>query len=270
MKVVAVYNIKGGVGKTTTSVNLAALAAGSGARVLVWDLDPQGAATFFFRVAPKVKGGQRALVGKAADLDPLIKGTDYSCLDLLPSDFSYRKLDILLGRKRKAIRRLADAVGALGEGYDLVLIDCPPGISAVSEAIFQLADALLVPVIPTTLSVRTLESVAAFLSKQSYRIPRLYPFFSMLDRRKALHREITERLWSDVPAFLRSAIPNAAVVERMGTRRAPLIAYAPGSEAAAAYGALWRELAARLGWAAAELPEAAAQGVDTKQRLEIL
>jgi chromosome partitioning protein len=270
MKIVAVYNIKGGVGKTTTSVNLAALAAASGTRVLVWDLDPQGAATFFFRVAPKVKGGQRALVGKAADLDALIKGTDYPCLDLLPADFSYRKLDLLLGRKKKSIKRLTSAVAALHENYDLVLIDCPPGISAVSEALFQLADALLVPVIPTTLSVRTLETVAAFLSKQRYAVPRLYPFFSMLDRRKSLHREITERLWDAVPAFLRTAIPNAAVIERMGIRRAPLVAFAPGSEAAAAYQALWRELAARLGWAPAELTEAAARGVDMKRPMGAL
>ena len=62
MKIYATYNIKGGVGKTSTAVNLAHLAAESGYNVLLWDLDPQGAATYMFRVRPKVKGGGQALV----------------------------------------------------------------------------------------------------------------------------------------------------------------------------------------------------------------
>ena len=67
MKIVGIHNIKGGVGKTTATVNLAEVASSSGARVLVCDLDPQGAATFFVRVEPKVKGGRRSLTRKAAD-----------------------------------------------------------------------------------------------------------------------------------------------------------------------------------------------------------
>ncbi len=246
MKIVGVHNIKGGVGKTTTTVNLAAIAAGVGARILVCDLDPQGAATFFFRIEQKVKGGRRSLTRKAADLDPLIKGTDYPCLDLLPSDFSFRKLDLLLGNKKKAQERLVRAMGLLDPSYDLILIDCPPGISVVSEAVFHMADALLVPVIPTTLSVRTLESLVAFLARQSYPVPQIYPFFSMLDRRKTLHRDTAEWLWREVPSFLRTAIPNSALIERMGVHRAPVAGYAPTSEIAQAYESLWQELQVRL------------------------
>ena len=87
MKIYATYNIKGGVGKTSTAVNLAHLAAQGGYNVLLWDLDPQGAATYMFRVRPKVKGGGRALVDGSRTLDDAIKATDFDGLDLAASRF---------------------------------------------------------------------------------------------------------------------------------------------------------------------------------------
>ncbi|MBV8947157.1 MAG: AAA family ATPase, partial [Solirubrobacterales bacterium] len=91
--VLASYNIKGGVGKTSAAVNLAFLAARGGATTLLWDLDPQGASTYLLRVKPKVKGGGRRLVRGKTDAGARIKGTDYERLDLLPADFSYRHMD---------------------------------------------------------------------------------------------------------------------------------------------------------------------------------
>ena len=246
MKILGVYNIKGGVGKTTTAVNLAAVAASLGGRILVWDLDPQGAASFYFRVEAKIKGGRKSLFKRRSDIDSLIKGTDYPCLDLLPSDFSYRKLDLALDQEKKSLRRLSDALSALKGNYDFVLIDCPPGISKLSEAVFQLTDTLLVPVIPTTLSVRTLEQVLTFLAKQPYRPPAIHPLFNLLDRRKTLHRQITERLWSEIPSFLKTPIANSSTIERMGVHCAPVIGFAPTSEAARAYQELWFEVQERV------------------------
>ena len=85
MKVVAVYSTKGGVGKTTTAVNLAYEAAKS-FRVLLWDLDPQGATTFLLQVKPKIKGGVGALVDGKSKVTGAIRSTDYDHLDLLPAD----------------------------------------------------------------------------------------------------------------------------------------------------------------------------------------
>jgi chromosome partitioning protein len=90
MKVIATYSIKGGVGKTTTAVNLAAEAAATGVRTLLWDLDPQGAATFLLRVKPRVKGGAERLAGTKGELDPHVRGTDQPGLHLVPADFSLR------------------------------------------------------------------------------------------------------------------------------------------------------------------------------------
>ena len=96
VKIFATYNIKGGVGKTTAAVNLAYLAAADGHRTLLWDLDPQGAASFLFRVKPRVKGGGKALIRGTKALDDAIKGTDFDDLDLIPADFTYRNMDLLL------------------------------------------------------------------------------------------------------------------------------------------------------------------------------
>jgi cellulose biosynthesis protein BcsQ len=246
VKTLAVYNIKGGVGKTAAAVNLSHLAARGGARVLVWDLDPQGAATFYFRIRPKLRGGGRALVLGRNPLDVLLKGTDYANLDLVPSDFSYRHMDLMLEGLKKPTRRIRKLLAPLDADYDYAFLDCPPGISLVSESVLEAADALLVPVIPTTLSARTLEQLRAFCARQGHAELRILPFFSIVSARKRLHRELMERLPQEGPEWLRAVIPDSADVERMGVRRAPVCAYARGSQACEAYTRLWEELAARL------------------------
>lgn len=246
MTVFATYNIKGGVGKTAAAVNLAYLAARDGARTLLWDLDPQGAATFYFRVKPKVKGGAKGLVNKEHDAADLIKGTDYDNLDLLPADFSYRHMDVHLGDKRKPTRALAKVLKPLAAEYDCIILDCPPSISLVSEAVFETADFLLVPVIPTTLSVRTLEQLMEFGRKHELERMTLLPFFSMVDRRKRLHREIIATLTAAMPTMLNSEIPYSSDVEKMGIHRAALPEFAGHSRGALAYKELWQEIRQRI------------------------
>lgn len=245
MKVVATYSIKGGVGKTTAAVNLSFEAARSGARVLLWDLDPQGAATFFFRVKPGFKGGAERLLGKKGELALHVKESDLPGLHLLPADFSLRHLDLRLDEVSHSTRRLTTLLEPLGDQYDVAFLDCPPGISLTSEAVFRAADVLLVPTIPTTLSVRTLSQLSGFLAAD-LSPPAILPFVSMLDRRKTLHRELLERLEQREPRFLHAAIPNASAVERMGTRRAPVGATAPRTAAAKAFHDLWAEVADHL------------------------
>ncbi len=247
MKVLATYNIKGGVGKTSAAVNLAALAAKDGLRTLLWDLDPQGSATFLFRVKPKVRGGVRKLIERRSDVEDLLKGTDVEGLDLLPADFSYRHMDLVLGGTRRPEARLAKLLTPVAEEYDLAILDCPPSISLVSESVFETADALLVPLIPATLSVRTFEQLLHFVGEQLADPPEIVAFFSMVDRRKRLHREVVEGLGRAYKQIATSAIPSASDVERMGLRRAPLVEFAPGSAAARAYVALWEETVGRLG-----------------------
>ena len=163
MRIIGVYNIKGGVGKTATAVNLAYVSAAAGFRTLVWDLDPQGAATYYFRVKPRVKGGGERILRGQREIDRVIKGTDFERLDLLPADFSYRNMDLVLGETKKPAKQLLRLLHPLAEEFDYIYLDCPPSISLVSENIFRAADALLIPTIPTTLSVRTYQQLLQFL-----------------------------------------------------------------------------------------------------------
>lgn len=242
MRIIGVYNIKGGVGKTATAVNLAYLSACAGYRTLVWDLDPQGAASYYFRIKPRIKGGGRKMIKGKRDLDDLIKGSDFENLDLLPADFSYRNMDLMLGEAKGPVKQLMRLMRPLSMEYDRIFLDCPPSISLVSENIFRAADALLVPTIPTTLSLRTYGQLVEFLDGHKVTDVLRMPFFSMVDRRKRMHLEMMEQLPKTYPEMLHSHIPYASDVERMGVHRAPLGSYAPRSVAGLAYQALWEEL----------------------------
>lgn len=248
MRVIGIYNIKGGVGKTATAVNLAYLSALAGYRTLLWDLDPQAAATYYFRVKARVAGGLKALLGGKGGLDASIKGTDFAGLDLLPAEFSLRNMDLLLEDQKGPTKRLRRLLRPQSASYDHCLLDCPPSISLVSENVFRAADLLLVPLIPTTLSARTLEQLLEFLEGHPrHRGLRVLPFFSMADRRRRLHRELMERLPGRYPGFLPISIPYSGEVERMGIHRMPLTAYAPSNPASEAYRALWSEVLVALG-----------------------
>jgi len=219
----ATYNIKGGVGKTTTAVNLAYLAAGDGHRTLLWDLDPQGAASYLLRIRPRVKGGGKALIRGKTSLDEAVKPTEFDGLDLVPADFTYRNLDLVL------------------DDYDLAILDCPPGISLVSENVVHAAGTLLVPMIPTTLSVRTLEQLTGFVAELD-RPPALFPFFTLVDGRKRLHREVIDDLRARRTDLAATVIPALSLVEQMSVHRAPLPVFAPRSRVTRSYQDLWAEV----------------------------
>ncbi len=246
MSIIAIYNLKGGVGKTSTVVNLAYLAAQDGYRSLLWDLDPQGSTTFYYRIKPKVKGGAKKIVRGKRDLDPSIRGTDFADLDLLPSDFSYRKLDRALEATKQPVRHLGRMLKPLKKAYDHLFLDCPTSLATLSESVFFAADLLLIPVIPTTLSLRTLDQIQRHLRKKAAKPPRVLPFFCMVDRRKTLHREICAAYADGKNGFLTTTIPFASVVERMGLERAPLPSYDRRSRATKAYEALWEEVKGKI------------------------
>jgi cellulose biosynthesis protein BcsQ len=132
----------------------------------------------------------------------------------------------------------------LQKEYDLIILDCPPTINILAENIFNATDVMLVPLIPTTLSIRTYKQMLEFFAEQPRKKTAIAPFLSMVDRRKKLHRELAAELPDQVDGLLVNQIPYLSQVEQMGVHRAPLPEFAPSSRAAAAYRNLWDEIEA--------------------------
>ena len=246
LEIIPVYNIKGGVGKTTTAVNLAFLSARAGWRTLLWDLDPQAAASYVLRSEPGRRDSAARLVRKRSPIDDLVLPTAYDNLDLLPADFSYRDMEQELGARKKRATRLLKLMRPLQLTYASVFLDCAPGMSLVSENILRAADALLVPTVPSPLSLRMLRQLQTFLKEQGWADLTILAFFSMVDRRRTLHRDSIAHIRARFPEMLRTEVPYFADIERMTVRREPLPAYAPSCAGARLYAALWEEIDARL------------------------
>jgi cellulose biosynthesis protein BcsQ len=246
VRILAITNIKGGVGKTTTAVNLAYLCALGGWPTLLWDLDAQGGATYALGCDDPERVSARKLVAGKRELPELILASGYPGLDLLPADFSYRNFAVHLARRRHPTERLLKMSRPLREIYSALFLDCPAGISLLSESVLRAADAAIVPLVPTPLSLRMLVQLQDFLIREGWDDLTLLPFFSMVDRRRTLHREMIESARAEFPAMLATEVPYWSEIERMSVRRAPLPACAAASEAARVYAALWNEIRGRL------------------------
>ena len=190
MTTLALYSNKGGVGKTAAAANLAYLAAQTGAKTLLCDLDPQSSATYYFRIEPKLKPRARGLSKGGKRIEPSIKGSDYPNLDLLPADLSHRNLDITFNQLKHPRHRLERILASLQREYKYILLDSPSTIDLLAENIFNAVDYILTPLIPTPLSLRTHEQLLAFCRQNKYEAQKIHLFFSMVDRRKKLHRDL--------------------------------------------------------------------------------
>jgi chromosome partitioning protein len=248
VRIFAVTGLKGGVGKTSTAVNLAAVAADLGHRTVLWDLDPQGAATHCLAAKAKLRGGATKLIqGGRGGRAGVARDTDVHGLRVVPADTSVRDIDRLLWAASKPTKLVRRLVAGLKGDADVLLLDCPPGLSPLVEAVATVADLLLVPVVPEPLPFRALARYRDFLADSRAASPEIVaPFLSMVDRRKPMHRRIEAEVQAD-GRFLAASIPESSAVARMGEEQVPAVRSSPRSLAGLAYRQLWGEATERAG-----------------------
>jgi chromosome partitioning protein len=242
MGTVASYHHKGGVGKTTTAVALAAHAARAGHRTLLWDLDPQGAATRLVVADRGLDGGIERIVLDGGSLADRAVRTSQDGLVVVPADPSLRGLDRHVSTDAGGEDRLRAAIAAVRDRFDLVVLDCPPSVSATAAAVLRAADLVLVPLTVGPLAWSAYADLHAEVDAMTddHR-PEILAFLTMVDRRKRLHRELADE--EETPeGFSPVTIPTDSRVERMALEPAPVRAVLTG-RAGRAYAALWDHVA---------------------------
>jgi chromosome partitioning protein len=237
---IALYNLKGGVGKTAATVNLAYLAAADGLKTLVWDLDPQGSSSFYLNVEPTTKNESKKLLTDEMPLKEATQDCSFENLWAIPSDLSARNADVVLDEMKKSKKKLKNLISGLKE-FDLLFMDCPPGISLIHENIFNAAGWILMPNIPTTLSIKSFEIVIDYFKDNELNGDKIKCFFSMVDHRKNMHHEVMHQFYKD-KLFFKNYIPYLSDVEKMGNHRQPIFEFANSSYAAQCYRDLWIEI----------------------------
>lgn len=243
--IISLYSIKGGVGKTASAVNLAALSALQGRKTLLWDLDPQGAASWYLQ-AETASGPKTHKLLKAKSVTQGLRRSLHRNLAVLPSDPRHRDMEHLLAEKKDSGYRLAKVLDGLAEDFDEIWIDTPPGLSLLGDNVLRAADLLLVPVVPTHLSERTWFQLKEHLKQEHIHPGQMAGFLTLVDRRRSKHREFIEQHQLDMPELWDIEIPYASIIEQMGETQTPVVFSHARHPAAQAYFRLWQRIDAQF------------------------
>lgn len=249
--VIAVSNQKGGVGKTSTAINLAAAVAQHGHRTLLIDLDPQGNATSGLGVARDELelGVYHALVGEHA-MAEVVVATAIEDLALAPSTMDMMGAEVELMQAEARETRLRQALAALDQDYAFVFLDCPPSLGFITVNALAAADSVLIPVQAEYLALeglgqlmRTLAEVRKSLNP---RLVREGEVVTLFDRRNKLCHDVEQQLrqvFGD--EVFRTVIPRNVRLAEAPSYGQSVLTYAPGSLGARAYLELAMELLSR-------------------------
>ncbi len=250
MNVLAISNQKGGVGKTTTAISLAAALVERGSRVLIVDLDPQGNATSGLGIGKDHPQSIYGVLIRDEGIGAAVRTTAVPGLDLLPSSQEMAGAEVELVPLLAREFRLRDALKGV-EGYDTILVDCPPSLGLLTVNALAAADAVLVPVQCEYYALeglaQLLATIEAVRMRLNAKLEVLAIVLTMEDRRNRLSMQVTEEVIRHFPDLVaRVRIPRAVRLAEAPSHGQPISVYDPGSRAARAYDDLAQELALRL------------------------
>ena len=246
-----VANQKGGVGKTTTAVNIAAALSMGGLRVLVVDLDPQGNASTALGVEHKLSlGVYEVLMGSAAIKNVIQKVSGFPALDCVPSNTSLAQAEINLVSMVARESRLKDALNKITENYDYIFIDCPPSLGLLTINAFSAASEVLIPI---QCEYYALEGLSQLLETYKIVKQRLNStltlstiVLTMFDSRTRLANDVVANVRSHFPRELIDIpIPRAVRLSEAPSYSQTVMTYDPSSTGAVAYMQVAREIAER-------------------------
>jgi len=247
----AVANHKGGVGKTTTTANLASYWAQTGGRVLTIDLDPQANLTRSFGLSLERTPDSYELLRGDAPLTEVLERLSPT-LTLLPTTPRLARAELDLAAEPGGELVLREHLQPVLPHLDYVLIDCPPSLGLLTLNALALAQYLLVPMQPEFLALdglqRLLDRMAVVKERINPELQLIGIFCTQFDKRKVLHRDVRESLQKRYPAQVLETVvrPNVALAEAPGTGQS-IFRYAPESHGSKDYQSLAKELTARLG-----------------------
>jgi len=252
VKIIAVYNIKGGVGKTTTSVNLACFLARAGLSVLLWDLDPQGGSSYFFNKQNQNSNTHGRLFDKYITIYDIIHPTEKYEIDLISNDPVFSDMFINKASKIASINfdhhvLLSETLKEVEDDYDVCIMDCSPGRFIIHDNIFNTADLLLIPNIPAPLSLYCNNMLMDALEKEQFPC-RVLSFYNMVQVHKSLHKQYLDERPEGGGRLLNNYIPFYADIELITHTRESIFHQLKESRAAGFYHTLWIEICERMGW----------------------